>query len=110
MLQGDLLEGKTLRFTSSVEVLPEDDPSAVLHLMDIIHGRTRRVPRLVDLRTLTQLTVLVNYYQFHEAVKVFSDMWLDALRSNCLDLTQRIFLYDGFAFLGSFENQMSSDK
>jgi len=81
MFQGDWLEGETLRSTGSVEVsLPEDDSAAMFILMNIIHGHTRSVPRLVDLKTLTQLAVLVDYYQFHEAVEVSSDMWVDRLK------------------------------
>ncbi|KAI9781704.1 MAG: hypothetical protein M1816_002200 [Peltula sp. TS41687] len=81
MFQGDWREGNTLRSAGSLEVpLPGDDPAAMLILMNIIHGRTRKVPRLVDLETLTRLAILIDYYQFHEAVEVFSDMWVDGLK------------------------------
>lgn len=81
MFHGDWGEGNTLRSIGAVEIpLKEDDPAALLILMNIIHGRTRKVPRQVDLKTLTQLAILVDYYHFHEAVEVFSDMWVDGLK------------------------------
>jgi len=81
MFQDDWLEGKTLRSTGSVEVsFQADDPAAMFILMNIIHGRTRSVPRLVDLKNLPQLAVLVDYYQSHEAVEIFSDMWVNGLK------------------------------
>jgi hypothetical protein len=44
MFQGEFKEGNALRSTGSVEKeLHDDHPEALLILMDIIHGRTRRV-------------------------------------------------------------------
>lgn len=81
MFQGDRPEGNTLRSTGSVQVpLPEDDPATLLILLGIIHGRTRKVPRLMDLKTLTRLAILVDYYNLHETVKMFLDMWIDGLK------------------------------
>jgi len=57
------------------------DPDALLILMNIIHGRTRSVPRRVDCEMLAKIAVLVDYYNCHEVVEVFSSMWTDALKN-----------------------------
>lgn len=50
-----------------------------LILMMILHGRTRAVPRKISSKRLSEMAVLVDYYECYEAVEVFSDMWIDAL-------------------------------
>jgi hypothetical protein len=70
-------EGRTLHSEGNVLIpLPDDDSRALAILMYIVHGMTRKVPRHVTLRTLTTLAGLVNYYQLHEAVELFSDTWI----------------------------------
>lgn len=74
-------EGETLRSKGDVELdITDTDPEAFLILLNIIHGHTRRVPRLVMLKQLTELAVLVDYFQCHEIVELFSNLWVDALR------------------------------
>jgi hypothetical protein len=58
------------------------DPEALLILMDIIHSRNRRVPRRVSLELLAKIAVLVDYYQCHEAVEVFAEIWLQKLKDD----------------------------
>ncbi|WEW58714.1 hypothetical protein PRK78_004182 [Emydomyces testavorans] len=66
----------------SVEIpLPDDDPDALLILLNIIHGHVRKVPLIVDLVTLTQLAILVDKYDIHEAVELFSNFWFENLKS-----------------------------
>ncbi|KAF8865165.1 hypothetical protein BDZ45DRAFT_475371 [Acephala macrosclerotiorum] len=77
MLTHSFKEGETLRATGKVEIeLPDDDPVAFTMVLDIIHSRSRRVPRIVPLKLLGLLAIIVDKYQFHEAVAVFSDIWL----------------------------------
>ena len=54
----------------------------MLIVMNIIHGRTRRVPRFVDLDMLTRLAVLVDYLECHEVIEPFSDRWIDDLKGS----------------------------
>jgi len=76
-------EGHTLHSQGYVEIPVTDcDPEAFLILLNIIHGHTRRVPRSLDVESLTKLAALVDYYECHEAVEVFSDMWIDRLKDN----------------------------
>lgn len=74
-------EGHTLCSEGYVEMPVTDcDPEALLILLNIIHGHTRRVPRSIDVESLTKIAVLVDYYECHEAVEIFSDMWIDRLK------------------------------
>ncbi|KAK1990843.1 hypothetical protein LX36DRAFT_620201 [Colletotrichum falcatum] len=57
------------------------DPDALLVLMNVIHGRTRSVPRSIDCEMLAKIAVLVDYYDCHEVVEVFASMWVDALKN-----------------------------
>lgn len=55
------------------------DEKALLLLMNIIHGRTSKVPRYIDLELLAKIAVLVDYYQCHEAVAFYSQTWLSSI-------------------------------
>ena len=82
MLQsGNFKEGRELSSAGKVEVsLPDDDPDAFIIIMDIIHGRNRRVPKVIDMETLIRIAMLVDKYQMVEAVEAFSDMWIEKLK------------------------------
>lgn len=74
-------EGGTLLDQGTVELdIPDTNPETVLILLDVIHGRLRRVPKAVDLNCLTELAMLVDYFQCHEVVYLVSDLWVGALR------------------------------
>ena len=51
-------------------------------LMDIIHGRTRRVPKTIDLDTLAKISVLVDCYDCVEVVEMVSDIWIKELEQS----------------------------
>lgn len=52
---------------------------AVIIAMDIIHGRGSRVPRVLDLETLTEVAVFVDEFQCYEAVEVYAERWIGQL-------------------------------
>ncbi|KAM3066357.1 hypothetical protein ACMFMG_003134 [Clarireedia jacksonii] len=83
MLQnGNFREGAALRFNGKAEVpLPEDDPDALKILVDIIHSRHKHVPKKIDLDLLTNVAILVDKYRLHEAVELYSDIWIKGLLS-----------------------------
>ena len=67
--------------TGRVEIpLPEDDPDALLILLNVIHGHMRKVPLNVDLHTLTQLAILVDKYGILEGVEIFTNVWFSNLK------------------------------
>lgn len=89
MFQSGWPEGDALRVEGRVEVRLQngEDPNALLIILNIIHGHTRRVPRVVDLTMLTKIAVLVDFYECYEEVEIFSNMWIDSLKG---DLPQSI--------------------
>ncbi|KAM0543959.1 hypothetical protein ACHAPJ_012054 [Fusarium lateritium] len=51
---------------------------ALLILLDIIHGHHRSTPKTVELFLLLDIAALVDYYQCHEIVEPFAEMWIAA--------------------------------
>ncbi|KAK0369094.1 hypothetical protein CLIM01_13545 [Colletotrichum limetticola] len=56
------------------------DSDALLILMQVIHGKTRSVPRRMNLEMLAKLAVLVDYYDCHEVIEVYCPVWIESLR------------------------------
>lgn len=76
-------EGDTLQTSGQVKVpLPDDDPTALKILLDIVHGRVRQVPRQVNLKVMTDLSVLVDKYQMLEIVELYAEIWMSTLKSS----------------------------
>jgi BTB/POZ domain len=81
MLKGAWIESNTLQSEGYLRIEETDlDSSALRILMDIIHGRTRRVPKALSLEMLAKIAIIVDYYECHEVVEVFSRMWIKELK------------------------------
>jgi hypothetical protein len=76
LLSDTFPEGRDLRSKGSLVIKLSDDAEALIILMYIVHGMTRKVRRNIPLFTLAKLAELVNYYQLHEVVEIFSDSWV----------------------------------
>ena len=50
------------------------DPGVFITVMNVIHGRNRDVPRVVDLESLAKIAVVTDYLMCHESMEVFSDL------------------------------------
>jgi hypothetical protein len=75
-----LSEGMQVQPKGSLELkIDHSNGLAYLLLMLIVHCRPRLVPRKLSKQTLTDVAVLVDYYQCHTAVKVFGDMCIKAI-------------------------------
>lgn len=55
------------------------DPNALMILMDIIHGKNKKVPRAVSLEMLAKISVLVDYFQCDESLEVWAQLWITEL-------------------------------
>lgn len=74
-------EGRILQIEGNfVLPLPDEDPDAMVILLNIIHGLSKKVPRRVDLKMLSKLAVVVNYRKMQEAVELWSDTWIENLK------------------------------
>ncbi|KAF4498925.1 hypothetical protein FAGAP_4938 [Fusarium agapanthi] len=51
------------------------DSVALAIVLDIVHGRHGVVPRIVDLKLMTHIATIVDFYACHEVVKIFSETW-----------------------------------
>lgn len=56
------------------------DEEAMFILMQVIHGLNRKVPRLIALEKLAKIAVLVDYYDCHEAVTIWSELWIAGMK------------------------------
>jgi hypothetical protein len=79
-LAGEYYDAITLKNKGHVTISLDNDPDTLAILLNIIHGRTRQVPRRVNLELLSKLAVLVNYYGMLESVELFSDTWIENLK------------------------------
>lgn len=76
MFSGQWREGQELNANESVELeMPDTDPKAFLIILNIIHLRGSVVPQYVDLETLTELAVLTDYFQCHDALGPYPVLW-----------------------------------
>lgn len=83
MLSRSFKENPILRSVGTLDLpLPDDDPIALLMLLNIIHGQTKDIPLEVDMCMLTRLAILVDKYQLHVVVGILSHIWIDRLKAN----------------------------
>jgi hypothetical protein len=68
------------------------DADAFLVVLNIFHVQNRKTPRTVSLETLAKIAVVVDYYECHEAVEIFTAMWIKELRENIPRIPR--FTYD----------------
>ncbi|RDW58019.1 hypothetical protein BP6252_13430 [Coleophoma cylindrospora] len=83
MLRPNFREGETLRATGQATIpLPEDHLDAFVILLDIIHGRSKKIPRVVPFEMLLSLAILIDKYRLHELTRFFAEIWLDAVKED----------------------------
>ncbi|KAB8279777.1 hypothetical protein BDV30DRAFT_232899 [Aspergillus minisclerotigenes] len=72
-------EGTELRSAGHVEVpICDWKPLLFLLLMAILHGQNQLVPRRLCMLRLTEMAVLVDYYECYEAVAIVFSLWVEA--------------------------------
>lgn len=77
------IEGRMLQSQGTLAFpLPDEDPDAMIILLNIIHGLSSKVPRRVDLDMLSRLAIAVNHRHMLEAVELWSDTWIENLKSD----------------------------
>jgi len=54
--------------------------AALAIVMDVIHGRHRRVPKEIDRNMFTMVAAIVDYYDVHEIIQPQSTAWINHLR------------------------------
>ncbi|MCJ1430818.1 hypothetical protein MMC27_000168 [Xylographa pallens] len=83
MFKPGFSEGDKLRTQGHADIqLPEDNPAALLILLNLLHGRIRAVPRKINLAMLTELAILVDKYELLEITEMFLDSWLEGMENS----------------------------
>ncbi|EHK98522.1 hypothetical protein M7I_5666 [Glarea lozoyensis 74030] len=77
LLSSETREGRTLKSTGHVTIPMTVDPDTLIILLQIIHGKTREVPRQVSLDLLRKLAIMVNDFGMLASVEFFADTWID---------------------------------
>ncbi|KAF5981919.1 hypothetical protein FCOIX_4058 [Fusarium coicis] len=75
MLDGPFQESSRKRDGRFEVKTSECSAEALVVLSDIIHGHHRDVPKTMEFSLLTEMAILVDYYQCHEIVEMFAENW-----------------------------------
>ncbi|KAF5599891.1 hypothetical protein FPANT_2948 [Fusarium pseudoanthophilum] len=81
MVTGPFAEGKADASGFRLITASDWDPEAFKIVLTIIHGYNRDVPRSLSLEMLVKVAMIVNYYDCHESIELYTDIWLEGLRS-----------------------------
>lgn len=79
MLDGPFRESSQNEDGRFEVITSECSAPALLILLDIIHGHHRDVPKTMELGLLTEMAILVDYYECHEIVKMFAENWIASI-------------------------------
>ncbi|KAF3765393.1 hypothetical protein M406DRAFT_16211, partial [Cryphonectria parasitica EP155] len=81
MLSGDWMEAKQIYLDGCrhVDLEGNFDPAALGILLNVLHGKTRIIPKTLDLDMLTKVAVLVDDFGCNEAIQIWSDLWIQKL-------------------------------
>lgn len=60
------------------------DEDALLTVLNIIHLRNKHVPGAISLEHLAMVGVIDDYYEFGEAIEMFTALWLQNIRRQCI--------------------------
>ena len=83
MLQVSFREGHQLSSQGHAELyLPDDNPAALLILLNLIHGRTREVPRTIKLWTFIEVATIVDKYELLETTELVTEHWFRGLEGD----------------------------
>jgi len=77
MFYGRFAEGQALSSTNPREIaLPDDSPTSMLLLCQIIHMKTSDIPRQLELNALADFAILCDKYDCVDAVRAWSRVWV----------------------------------
>ena len=101
MLQPGFLHGDKLRSQGhAILSLPDDNPAATLILMNLIHGKIRKVPLKVDVGMLSQLAILVDKYELLEITEIIQTFWFKELEQSIpQELDEALFPWIGISWV-----------
>ena len=80
MLFSKFKEAKPADGSEWIVELPEDDPSPLAIILQIIHGKFELVPTYIPLAQLYGLLILTDKYQMTHVVKPWAHTWVEVVR------------------------------
>ncbi|OBS14981.1 hypothetical protein FPOA_14011 [Fusarium poae] len=81
MFSGPFTEGKTDHSGLRQVTATDWDPEAFNIVLTIMHGYHRDVPKSLGLEMLAKLAMIVDYYECHEIIELYADIWLERLKA-----------------------------
>ncbi|KAI9733574.1 MAG: hypothetical protein M1834_003176 [Cirrosporium novae-zelandiae] len=89
-----------------IELSSDENASALVILLNIIHGYPRGVPQWIDFETFTDVAILVDNFECREVIELYSDIWIKGLArpiDTCLpDVTGWLYVCWVFRKLDKF--------
>ncbi|KIW59466.1 hypothetical protein PV05_03913 [Exophiala xenobiotica] len=80
MFNGNFREAAELRSQEVTKVpLPDDNPNAMVILLNIVHGLNGQVPTKISETFFLDIIMLIDKYELYEAAYVFTDIWFGYL-------------------------------
>lgn len=58
------------------------DPEAMKVVLDVVHSRSRQIPKTVSLELLAKISKIVSSYAIHEAMELVAPAWVEHLLKN----------------------------
>jgi len=110
LAQDGFAESVRNEFDGLYHIMAHDwDPEAFLIVLRIIHGRNKQVPREVTLEMLAKIAVLEDYYDFGEALDVFTEVWVQSLTKTSIPKTycRDLVLWVWVAWVFDIEQQFT---
>jgi hypothetical protein len=109
MFHGLWKEAQGLRVGHVEMEMDWQNMDAMLILMNVIHGHGPDVPRQVSLEMLTEISILVDYYDCHKAIHLALDQWTRPLQAAmakdfCDDIVRWIWISWVFRFQDAFRD------
>lgn len=85
------------------------DLGIFITVMNVIYGRHRNVPRVVNLESLAKIAVVTDYLMCHESMEVLSVVWINELKGSLPDAYCRdLILWIMISFIFRDQDAFSS--
>lgn len=79
MMANDWKESKAENDYAYTITADDWNPDALIIMMNILHGQTQEVPKIIDVEKLAKIAVLVDYYGCHKAMNWFAEVWISRI-------------------------------
>ncbi|KAF9893542.1 hypothetical protein FE257_010854 [Aspergillus nanangensis] len=83
ILDSKWAEGRSLQDKGTTEINASDfDLEAFIIVMNAVHGRQNKVPRVISVDIFSKIATVVDYYMCHNVVDMCKEVWLHHLKKD----------------------------